>query len=602
MAFSPQFLDELRARVTLADVVGKRVRLTRRGREHLGLCPFHKEKTPSFTVNEDKGFYHCFGCGAHGSAIDFVMHTEGLSFPEAVERLAGEAGLAVPASTPESRERERKRQTLIDATEAACRLFERNLRLPEGRAAMEYLQRRGLRPETVERFRLGYAFDAKGALKGALAREGIPEALLIEAGLLIKPEEEGRPSYDRFRGRVMFPIADRRGRVIAFGGRVLGEGEPKYLNSPETPLFHKGSNLYALSHAIPAARAEGRLVVGEGYMDVIALHQAGFAYTVAPLGTALTEDQLVLLWRLVREPILCFDGDLAGRRAAARAAERALPLLKSGFGLRFAELPEREDPDSLIRNQGAQAMARVLEAAVPLSEVLWRIETEGRGIASPEARATLEEKLKAHAVRIQDPTLRGHFLGFFRDRLWRELKGAGGAPAPRSFPGGRRPLGVPGVRLRTGAPTSATAQAERILIAIVANHPRLFHEIEDAFGATLFADPELDRLRQAMVSLLSSTDAPGDLAAGLTDTGLAEALARVLGHPLIKGHRQIAPDAPPEAVRETWEENRRLLESARLVAETQESYRAFAGALSEESWERQNALLTVLREAEGHGS
>ncbi|MEK9724579.1 MAG: DNA primase, partial [Rhodospirillaceae bacterium] len=354
MAFSEQFLDELRGRVGLADVVGRRVKLTRKGREHSGLCPFHKEKTPSFTVNEEKGFYHCFGCQAHGSVFDFVMETEGLSFPEAVERLAVEAGMEVPRDTPEDRVRQKQRQTLFDVTEAAAVAFEKALRMPEGRVAREYLAGRGLDEATVTRFRLGFAPAGRTWLRTDMARANVEAGPLVAAGLLIQPDS-GEP-YDRFRGRVMFPITDRRGRVIAFGGRILGDGEPKYLNSPETPLFHKGNNLYGLHLAGLAARQADRLIVTEGYMDVIALAQAGFAEAVAPLGTALTEDQIALLWKVVREPVLCFDGDAAGQRAATKAAGRALSQLKPGYGLRFAILPTGEDPDSLVQKRGAAAM------------------------------------------------------------------------------------------------------------------------------------------------------------------------------------------------------------------------------------------------------
>ena len=338
MAFSDQFLEELRARAGLADVVGRRVRLQRKGREHLGLCPFHKEKTPSFTVNEEKGFYHCFGCGAHGSVFDFVMQTEGLSFPEAVEKLAGEAGIDIPRDTPEEQERQRQRQTLYDVAEQAAVFFERQLRMPEGRRALDYLKSRGLDDATIARFRLGFAPPGRGALKGALAREGIPENLMLAAGLIIRPPGGAgdtpasapgattHQTYDRFRGRVMFPIADARGRVIAFGGRILGEQEartggartgtendaagrgeaptgtdikgPKYLNSPETALFKKGEVLYGLKAASGPARKAGAIVVAEGYMDVISLNRAGIENAVAPLGTALTEEQMRLLWRV----------------------------------------------------------------------------------------------------------------------------------------------------------------------------------------------------------------------------------------------------------------------------------------------------------------
>ncbi|HEC14140.1 MAG TPA: DNA primase, partial [Rhodospirillales bacterium] len=285
MAFSAQFLDELRSRIGLADVVGKRVKLTRKGHEHLGLCPFHKEKTPSFTLNEEKGFYHCFGCGAHGGAIDFAMQTDGLTFPEAVERLAAEAGMEVPADTPEERQRSKERQGLYEVVEAAAVFFEKSLRMPEGKKGIDYFRARGLDDETISRFRLGFAPDARDRIKTELARQGISEGLMVAAGLLKRPDD-GRSPFGYFRNRVIFPICDKRGRPIAFGGRILGPGEPKYLNSPETPLFKKGRILYGLNLAAASARKEGTLVVAEGYMDVIALARAGIGNAVAPLGTA----------------------------------------------------------------------------------------------------------------------------------------------------------------------------------------------------------------------------------------------------------------------------------------------------------------------------
>ncbi len=363
MAFPPRFLDELRQRVSLAEIVGRRVKLVRRGREYIGLCPFHKEKTPSFSVVEDKGFYHCFGCGAHGDVIGFVMQTENLSFPEAVEQLARQAGLDVPQESREERERAARQATLQGAVDAACVYFEQMLYGPDGRAARAYLERRGLDEATIRRFRLGYAPDGRDHLKRALAKE-FPEPLLIEAGLLRKPEGGGE-TYDYFRDRVIFPIGDRRGRIIAFGGRVMGDGQPKYLNSPDTPLFQKGRVLYGWALARAAAAKEPSAIVVEGYMDVIALHRAGFATAVAPLGTALTEAQIEELWRLAPEPILCFDGDAAGQRAASRALARALPILKPGIqpalcrlagrrGSRFAHPPSRGRGDARrVRSRAA---------------------------------------------------------------------------------------------------------------------------------------------------------------------------------------------------------------------------------------------------------
>ncbi|MSO85416.1 MAG: DNA primase [Rhodospirillales bacterium] len=628
MAFAAAFLDELKARAGLAALVGKRVRLIRRGREHLGLCPFHKEKTPSFTVNEDKGFYHCFGCGKHGSAFDFVMETEGLSFPEAVERLAQEAGMALPERDPEARARDESRGALVPALAAASAFFERTLRMPEGRPALEYLRGRGLTDETIAQFRLGYAPDRRDALKAALMRDNFTEDRMVEAGLLIVPEDNAaRGTYDRFRGRVMFPILDRRDRVIAFGGRVLGDGEPKYLNSPETPLFHKGFTLYGLSHALAAARAEGTLVVVEGYMDVIALHQAGIRNAVAPLGTALTEDQIRLLWRVAPEPVLCFDGDAAGSRAALRAVMRALPLLKPGYSLRFAFMPAGEDPDSMVRRQGADAVRKMLGQPLALSETLWLFETEAglpatpgargapsynsgvvtpgargapsynsgvvtpgargapsynSGVVTPEARAALEDRLRRHTLEIEDPTVRSHFQQAFRDRAWREFRSARGHPGRGAFaPGAQAPPGI-AARAAMAAPSDALAQVERVMLALAVNHCRLFAEIEEELGSVRFVDARLDQLRQGLVRALgragepprASNDAPLSGRAGekwtaaeamalLADPALAATLAEVLADTLIKTHRLLRPDASLADARATWAENAGL--HARLV-------------------------------------
>ncbi|MFQ5984733.1 MAG: DNA primase, partial [Alphaproteobacteria bacterium] len=366
MTITPQFLDEIRSRVPLADLIGRRVRLVRRGREHVALCPFHSEKTPSFTVSEDKGFFHCFGCGAHGDVIAFLMRIDGLSFPEAVVRLAREAGLPLPARDPAARARAKRDMSLYAVLEAACAWFEERLQATGGKAARDYLARRGVDDGTLRAFRLGWAADERAALKTALAAQGVSEATMLGAGLVVAPDD-GRAPFDRFRGRIMFPIIDLSGRVIAFGGRALADKGPKYLNSPETPLFHKSSVLYGLAEARKAARETGTVVVTEGYMDVLALHRAGFRNAVAPLGTALSETQMTVLWRLAPEPILCFDGDAAGRRAAWAAAERALTVLRPGRSLRFATLPKGEDPDSLVARRGADAMRVVLERARPLA-------------------------------------------------------------------------------------------------------------------------------------------------------------------------------------------------------------------------------------------
>src|SRR6266700_2623007 len=378
MRFTPQFLEELRARLPVSEVVGRRVKLKKAGREWKGLSPFQQEKSPSFTVNDQKGFYHDFSSGKHGNIFDFVMETEGVSFPEAVERIAAMAGVALPAVTPDAARHEQRRKTLYDVMELAAKFFADTLASRNGAKARGYLGDRAITPATQLQFRLGYAPPERFALKEHLGRQGIPVEDMVEAGLLVTGEDIPVP-YDRFRDRVMFPITDLRGRVIAFGGRALDkDAQAKYLNSPETPLFHKGATLYNIASARAAAHAGKStqpVIAVEGYVDVIAMVSAGFEATVAPLGTALTTDQLALLWKLADEPILCFDGDAAGRRAAYRAVDLALPLLHPGKSLRFATLPEGHDPDDLVRAGGREALNEVLGSARPLAQVLWMRET-----------------------------------------------------------------------------------------------------------------------------------------------------------------------------------------------------------------------------------
>ncbi|MEM9879505.1 MAG: DNA primase, partial [Pseudomonadota bacterium] len=417
MAFPPGFLDEIRARVSVSDVVGRSVKLTKRGREHSGLCPFHNEKTPSFTVNDDKAFYHCFGCGAHGDVIKFMTEKHGLGFVEAVTQLAGEAGLEMPQQSASDRAAQEVARGLIDLMEDAALWFQAMLAGQPGTAARTYLDRRALRAQTVATFQLGFAPEGRQRLRQAMLAKGWTDGQLIETGLAILPEGGGEP-YDRFRDRIMFPIRDMRGRCIAFGGRAMAaDAKAKYLNSPETPLFHKGRTLYNAHNARKAAYDSGQLIVAEGYMDVIAMAQAGFSAAVAPLGTAVTEDQLTLLWRMADEPILCFDGDKAGLRAAARALDRALPLLKPGRSLRFAILPDGKDPDDLIKAEGAPAFAQLLDRAEPLAKMLWSFVASGKDISTPERRAALQRQAYDQVKQIADPTVRSHYESDVRERV-----------------------------------------------------------------------------------------------------------------------------------------------------------------------------------------
>jgi DNA primase len=407
MTLSPAFLDEIRARTLISSVIGKSVKLTRAGREWKACCPFHNEKTPSFTVNDDKGFYHCFGCSAHGDAIRFLTDARGLPFMHAVKELADAAGMEVPAPDRQAQQRSERATGLLDVMAAAARWFEEQLAGNEGSGARDYLKGRVITGETVARFGLGYAPDSRGKLKTALQHLGVDK--LVEAGMLIQPDEGGREPYDRFRGRLMIPIRDQRGRVIAFGGRILGAGEPKYLNSPETPLFDKGRTLYNIDRAGPASREAGRLIVVEGYMDVIALDQAGIGEAVAPLGTALTEGQLERMWRLSPAPLLCFDGDAAGQKAAVRAALRALPAAGPGRSLGFVTLPAGKDPDDLLRANGRSALEALLTAAEPLVDRLWNHEKDAEPLATPEQRAGLRRRLLDHVSAIGDGDVRDQY-------------------------------------------------------------------------------------------------------------------------------------------------------------------------------------------------
>ncbi|MBX3561871.1 MAG: DNA primase [Sphingomonas sp.] len=415
MSLSPQFLDELRARTQLSALISRTLKLTKAGREFKACCPFHNEKTPSFYVNDEKGFYHCFGCQAHGDAISWMTDQRGLTFIDAVKDLAATAGMDVPAPDPRAQAKAERAAGLYGVMDAAQAWFAEQLGGIEGAAARDYLGKRGIDAKTLARFGFGFAPDNRGRLKSALKQIGNDK--LVEAGLLIAPDDGNRGPYDRFRGRITFPIRDPRGRVIAFSARILGPGEPKYLNSPDTPLFDKGRTLFNYDKAAPASREAKRVIVVEGQMDVIALDQAGISETVAPLGTAMTEAQLGLLWRLSPAPILCFDGDAAGQRAAAKAAVRALPQLGPERSLAFVTLPAGQDPDDLIRAGGRAALETLLQAPEPLVDRLWRHEVEAEPLTTPERRAGLRRRLMDHVSAIGDPDVRDQYRAEFLSRF-----------------------------------------------------------------------------------------------------------------------------------------------------------------------------------------
>jgi DNA primase len=582
MALPPRFLDELRSRLTLSEVVGRRVKLVRAGREFRACCPFHNEKSPSFYVNDGKGFFHCFGCGAHGDAIGFVMRAANLPFMEAVEQLASEAGLDVPQASPEEYRRFERQKTLHDLVDQACRWFERQLREPAGREALAYLRRRGLDDAAIARFRLGYAPADAGALRRHLAEASWTDDDMVEAGLCKRPEEGNRAPYAFFRDRVLFAVSDRRGRVVAFGGRILGaESGPKYLNTGETPLFHKGQLLYNLSHARQAAAEGTPYVVAEGYMDVIALVRAGFEGAVAPLGTALTEAQVGLLWSLApagnRTPILCFDGDAAGQRAARRAVERILPMLKPDHSVRIAFMPPGQDPDDLIKGEGRAAMQRVLDAAVPVADVAWAIAIEGRRLDTPEARAGLKTDLEALVRQIADRDVQS----FYRQEMMSRLdalvrparaggggrQGAGQGAGRGGGQGGERRPWDPSFRrlppdaqrqlLRWGANppqrrAAETLSDERVLLATLVNHPAIFSDVGEQLAEAGFAAPALDGLRAEIVSIMSAKpdlDRPS-LARHLVSLGYGPVLDDIASvEPLYAFARA---DAPADMAMKGW--------------------------------------------------
>jgi len=582
MRYPPNFLDEIRARLSVSSVVGRKVALKRAGREYKGLSPFKMEKTPSFTVNDQKGFYHCFATGEHGDIFTFLMKADGLTFPEAVERLAAEAGVPMPKVSARDEAREDERERLYRICELSAEFFEKALASGAGAEARRYLEKRGLKRETVSGFRLGYAPNDKSALRNHLAAAGFKVEEMIASGMLIGGDDIP-VAYDRFRHRVMFPITDLRGRIIAFGGRALDANVPaKYMNSPETPLFHKGFNLFNAQRARGPAHDKGRVIAVEGYMDVIALSEAGFGETVAPLGTALTEEQIKLLWRMSDEPILCFDGDAAGRKAAFRAVETVLPLLKPGFSLRFAFLPGGLDPDDLVRQQGAQAFADELTKTQALFDVLWEREKQEQDLSTPEQRAAFEARLGGLVGKIGDAGVRAQYERELRETLWalnrtvvREIargqgprKGAGGAQrrnnitpdwrirervrmgAASQMPVARRPNASP----ELAAHTQLAPPREALLMKTLLNHTWLIDEHAEEIAAISFSAPVLARLRDA---ILAGQAVENDLDSArirsqLSVAGLDKVVNLVERSVTHRSDRFAEPDAPRAEVEVGW--------------------------------------------------
>ena len=634
MRFSPEMLDEIRARLPVSQVVSRHVRLKKAGREFVGLSPFKQEKTPSFTVNDEKGFYHCFSTGEHGDIFTFLIKVEGLAFFEAVEKLAAEAGVELPQSSPQQREREDTRLRLREVLEASCLYYQNALNASGGLEALSYLQRRGLSAETIVNFRLGYAPAGRDMLKQHLLKLGFDIEEILTSGMCVGGRDIAVP-YDRFRERVMFPIEDLKGNVIAFGGRALSKAQKaKYLNSPETPLFHKGRLLYNIAKARRTAYDKGLVIAVEGYMDAIACATAGHMNTVAPLGTALTGDQIALMWRLAKEPVLCFDGDEAGRKAAWRAIDTALPLLTPGFSLRFAFLPEGLDPDDLIKNAGAEAFSAIIDKAAPLVDVLWRRELAATPTDTPERRAAFEARINEEIGKIGNEFVKTHYEKDARSRLWELWKGGRGGGRQSGAANNR--FGAPGRSLAAGAgkwragktgkaawmdePSPASEQLrsstlvraansggassrEVLMLQAALNHPWLLEDYSEELAELSFSRNDLAQLRDAL--LLAQIDYCGengldreDLRVHLNENGYGEQLVRlereVLGNDRWVRDAELQRDVVVESWRQMIGMYRRMkaLQRELLGAE-----RAFFEEASEENFDRVKDLNAHFQEA-----
>ncbi len=602
MKYPQSFIEEIRARLRVSEVIGKVIPIRRAGREYHALCPFHKEKSPSFTINDEKGFFHCFGCGAHGDVIGFTMDYEHVGYREAIEKLAGQAGLTIPQPSRVEVDKYNHEDALQEVMKAVTAWLEEQLHgTSEAETARRYIAERGLKPETVENFRMGYAPADRDALIRAMKEKGISVRQLIETGMLI--EIEGKAPYSRFRRRLMFPIRDRKSRVIGFGGRVLpgepNEDAPKYLNSPETVLFHKGRQLFNLDRARRAAFEAQQLLVCEGYMDVIALAQAGIHHAVAPLGTAITAEQLQLCWQLVDAPVLCLDGDNAGQRAMTRAAELALPLLVPGKTLNMAVLPKGEDPDSLVRSIGKQAFDEVIASAHPLSLVLWN-QAMGQGANTPEARAAQEQALYVKIGQIKDTTVQHYYKQFVRDKL-REAQ----QPAARVFKPfvkGQQPQAhhgattnhVPLPPIMRNADATLLAPAANLL-ALVAAQPRLL--LDAAAEETWLHAPmpaawqQLAHRRMTELHIESPELADEEVWHTLQEELPAEVLAQLIKTMEAMGVQQ----AVDETIRATrvsrlWGEVVNDMDRARLKVECSEAEAAMGREMTDENFQRYMAL------------
>lgn len=583
MAFPSDFLDEVRARHPIANVVQKRVKLTRKGRLLLGLCPFHNEKTPSFTVYEQQDTYHCFGCGVHGDVFSFKMQTEGLSFLEAVENLALEAGLTLPNLTPQTFEAREKKKTIFEALEIATDWYEKQLyQSKAGEKVLQYLEHRHLRDETLKSFRVGFAPEGPSSLINFMKERGFEDETLVKAGLMIR--REGGRTIDYFRDRLLFPIFDKRGAVIAFGGRILGEGEPKYLNSPETEVFHKSNTLYGL-HLINRKNLSNHpLLVVEGFVDVMMLKQEGFQ-AVAPLGTAITELHIAELWRLTPTPCLCLDGDLAGQNATFRAAERALPNLKPGKSLSIAVLPQGEDPDSLIKGGGKPFLEKLVSAPQHLVDFLWERVFTNEVYDTPEKRALLEKKLISLAETIKDLSVKQYYKAAFKSRIFEVFSGAlYGKKRKNDL---LQPLKKAKVQLNT------SALKLKILFAGLLNHPQMIYDVGEKLAELEIIDKNLIKLRDEIFFALNEHRDLDEVSLKhhLNNHGHGKLVQSLLSETIYVHAHFARPHVSIDMAREGWLEVwQHLLESKLFAEDIKRAQSQLSDAMSSQSWKRMQLL------------
>lgn len=612
MSITPRFLDELRSRVNLSEVIGQRVKVTRAGREYKACCPFHHEKTPSFTINDDKQFYHCFGCGAHGDVIKFVMEHDNIGFMDALEILAAQAGLQVPKPSPQEAQKAKKEKDLYELLEDATEYFQKHLLEPKNQDALRYLIERGISRETIAEFRIGFSPDDGQALRSYLIERGYKDADMIKAGIL-KKSTKGGPPYAFFRDRVMFPVPDRRGRIIAFGGRVLPDHlrpprrsdftPPKYINSSETPLFHKGRMLYGEPTARRAA-AEGQpIILVEGYLDVISCAQAGIRGALAPMGTSVTEDQILSMWAMIPDftkvPYLCFDGDNAGAKAARRICDRVLPLLEPGRSVNFIFMPDGEDPDSLIKGQGAAGFQKAMAQSVPLFDFLWNSYTQGRNLKTPELKAGVKAQLEDEVAKIAHKDVQSYYKSqlsrkisdffFSRSDFGNGNRGGSWKNKPQAGRSGMIPV----------KPRSPYAQVKtlfpKVLLAGVINHPHIFDDIEEILTGMVFANMRHEMLKQLLIGIIADDpDIEGDkLVEKIQNSGFTQEIRDICSESVYVHASFCSPAAAKESVQSKWLEYYSDGNAVGLEEEIHNGWmRAYLDS-SEEDEERLRALLSM---------